>query len=174
MAGGHPTCTKKSCEQNISPLKVKILSQNGPKIHQMGEKMQYKSKNEILIWAILSSSTVNFGLEMTFSMLFLLFEPIKTKKIQKKFVRQFLILTQFYLYKKFHFLPFQASPRAHPRAKLVKFEQGQALTMSPSKKIKSRDFPYLITQPELKSPSPFFLCKSCNFRVHFSTSTLVH
>ena len=56
-------------------------------------------------------------------------------------------------------------PRAHQRAKLAKFESGQALTTRAwpcpypilNQKIKSRDFTYLITQPNQSwNPLPLF------------------
>ena len=57
--------------------------------------MQYKGKNEILIWAVLSEPMVKFHNFASLGGYFLLFEPQKTKKIQKKFIRQFLILADF-------------------------------------------------------------------------------
>ena len=39
--------------------------------------MQYNAKNGILIWAILSGSTVNFGQEIMFGMLFFIIWAIE-------------------------------------------------------------------------------------------------
>ena len=57
--------------------------------------MQYKGKNEILIWAVLREPIVKFHNFASLGGYFLLFEPQKTKKIQKKFICQFLILANF-------------------------------------------------------------------------------
>ena len=46
--------------------------------------MQYNAKIEILIWAILSFSTVNFCLEMMFGMLFFIVWAIQNQKNPKK------------------------------------------------------------------------------------------
>ena len=46
--------------------------------------MQYNAKNGILIWAILSGSTVNFCLEMMFGMLFFIVWAIQNQKNPKK------------------------------------------------------------------------------------------
>ena len=46
--------------------------------------MQYNAKNEILIWAILSGSTANFGQEMMFGMLFFNVWAIQNQKNPKK------------------------------------------------------------------------------------------
>ena len=45
--------------------------------------MQYNAKYEILIWAVLSSSTVNFGLEIMFSMLIFIVFAIENQKNPK-------------------------------------------------------------------------------------------
>ena len=45
--------------------------------------MQYNAKYEILIWAVLSSSTVNFGLEIMFSMIIFIVLAIENQKNPK-------------------------------------------------------------------------------------------
>ena len=45
--------------------------------------MQYNAKNEMLIWAILSGSTVNFGQEIMFGMLFFIIWAIENQKNSK-------------------------------------------------------------------------------------------
>ena len=59
------------------------------------ESNRWFAYNEILIWAVLSSSTVDFFLKSHLVCYFLMFEPYKTKKIQKKIVSQFLIFGRF-------------------------------------------------------------------------------
>ena len=69
--------------------------------------MQYNGKNEILIWAVLHESMVKFDNFASLGGYFLLFEPKKTKKIQKKFVHQFWILAL----SKIPFLLFNLGPQ---------------------------------------------------------------
>ena len=87
--------------------------------------MQYNGKNEILIWAVLSEPMVKFHNFASLGSYFLMFQPQKTKKIQKKLVRQFLILADFgHIVNRPNFMVFYPNdPKNCPQIWLTRYQK---------------------------------------------------
>ena len=93
-------------------------------------KMVKNAKNETSIWVIQSLSMVISCTFRSIGHYFLMFEPQKTKKNPKKFVRLFFeFLHDFFTLKKQCFMTIQATSKAHRRARWANVSLGRALTM---------------------------------------------
>ena len=70
----------------------------GKKGSKIGKILTHTAKKYILIWAIQSGQLLTFVFKSHLVYYFSLLEPQKAKKIRKKFIHQFLILSDFSIF----------------------------------------------------------------------------
>ena len=137
---------------------------------QKWTKMVKNAENETSIWVIQSQSMVISRTFRSIGHYFLMFEPQKTKKNPKKFMRLFFeFLGDFLTLKKQHFMTIQATSKAHRRANWANVSLGRALTMSQTimEPKKSCLGTFHTTKVEI-SLSIFWRFESCNFGTIFT------